>query len=136
MLLKVFWFCVSFYWQTDCLFHRLLLSSCDYCHFFQKNAYMINTDWKIMFFWFFRTLTVFITQPLFKNTLKSNITQYIRGWSFSTSYRDNIKTDFKPNEWHRMPCIKSKLEKNMKNPPSDVRYVFGKFQYGIADKIA
>ena len=32
-------------------------------------------------------------QPLAKSTVKSNITHYIRGWSFSTSYRDNIKTD-------------------------------------------
>ena len=47
-----------------------------------------------MLFWFFRTLTVFITQPLPKNTVKSNISHYIRGWLFSTSYRDNIKTDF------------------------------------------
>ena len=37
---------------------------------------------------------------------------------------------------HRMPCIKSKFVTNVKNPPTEVGYVIGKFQYGIADKIA
>ena len=61
--------------------------------FFKKKCLNDITAWKIMFFWFLGTPTSFITLPISNSTVKSHITCYMRGWSFSTSYRDNIKTD-------------------------------------------
>ena len=46
-----------------------------------------------MLFWFLGTPTTFITLPISNSTIKSHITCYIRRRSFSTSYRDSIKTD-------------------------------------------
>ena len=51
----------------------------------------------VVFITFFLKMPKWWTLPekhyISNSTVKSNITHYIRGWSFSTSYRDNIKTD-------------------------------------------